>query len=113
MSEPLLVDIGWRNCSAQAALAYFPPEPIGKAERELAKHLFPADGPANDLAHRIVQVRCPYDLTIRISPLGSGRHDTSGCRRKAACPRRDLKDWSRRSRRRRGAINRPPQLRSR
>jgi hypothetical protein len=70
MSEPLLVDIGWRNCSAQAALAYFPPEPIGKAERELAKHLFPADGPANDLAHRIVQVRCPYDLTIRISPPG-------------------------------------------
>jgi hypothetical protein len=70
MPEPTLVDVGWRNCSAQAALAYFPPEPIGGAEQELARHLFPAHGPANDLSHRIVQVRCPYDLTIRTSPRG-------------------------------------------
>ncbi len=70
MPEPILVDVGWRNCSPQAALAFFPPEPIGAEEGEALAHLFPADGPANDLVHRIVQVRCPFNLTIRISPPG-------------------------------------------
>jgi len=68
MPEPILVDVGWRNCSPQAALAFFPPEPIGAGEVEALAQFFPADGPANDLVDRIVQVRCPYDLTIRLSP---------------------------------------------
>lgn len=70
MPEPILVDVGWRNGSPRAALAFFPPEPIGAGEAEALAHLFPADGPANDLVHRIVQVRCPYDMTIRPSPPG-------------------------------------------
>ncbi len=70
MPEPVLVDVGWRNGSPEAALAFFPPEPIGAGEAEALSRLFPANGPANDLVHRIVQVRCPYDLTIRLSPPG-------------------------------------------
>jgi len=70
MPEPIFVDVGWRNSSPQAALAFFPPAPIGAGEVEALAHLFPADGSANDLVDRIVQVRCPYDLTIRISPPG-------------------------------------------
>jgi hypothetical protein len=70
MPEPILVDVGWRNGSPQAALAFFPPEPIGAGEAEASAQIFPANGPANDLIHRIVQVRCPYDITIRPSPPG-------------------------------------------
>ncbi len=70
MPEPILVDVGWRNCSPQAALAFFPPEPVSTGEAEAISHLFPAGGSANDLVHRIVQVRCPYDVTIQLSPPG-------------------------------------------
>lgn len=70
MPEPVLVDVGWRNSSPQAALAFFPPEVLGPGEIEARMRLFPFDGPANDLAHRIVQVRCPYDLRVRPSPPG-------------------------------------------
>jgi len=70
MPELIIVDVGWRNCSPQAALAFFPPEPIGAGEVVAQAQLFPADAPANDLVDRIVQVRCPYDLTIRTSPPG-------------------------------------------
>ncbi len=70
MPEPVLVNVGWRNSAPDAALAFFPPEPIGAGEAEELAQLFPASGPANDLVHRIVQVRCPYDLTIRRSQPG-------------------------------------------
>lgn len=68
MPKPIMVDMGWRNCSPQAALAFFPPEPIGVGEVEALTQFFPTCGPANDLAHRIVEVRCPYNITIRRSP---------------------------------------------
>ncbi|MEL6479671.1 MAG: hypothetical protein AAFR17_20270 [Pseudomonadota bacterium] len=58
--------IGWRPCSPQAALAFFPPEPL---EASMADALPPL-APAGGLAQRIFQVRCPYDLTIRRSPSG-------------------------------------------
>lgn len=69
-ADPVLVDVGWRNLSAEAALAFFPPEVLEAGEAEARMRLFPFGGPANDLARRIVQVRCPYDLTIRCSPPG-------------------------------------------
>jgi len=68
MPEPIPVDVGWRNCSPQAALAFFPPEPIGENEAAALQALHPFASAACDLEHRILQVRCPYDLTIRISP---------------------------------------------
>jgi hypothetical protein len=70
MPEPILVDVGWRNSSPEAALAFFPPEPIGGGEAEALSYLFPSGWSANELMHRIVQVRCPYDLTLRLSPPG-------------------------------------------
>ena len=70
MPEPILVDVGWRNGAPRAALAFFPPEPIGAGEAEALARMFPVGGPANDLVHRIVQVRCAYDITIRPSPPG-------------------------------------------
>lgn len=48
------VDLGWRNSSAQAALAFFPPEPLG-----------PEAGP---LAGRVLRVRSPFSLRVRVSP---------------------------------------------
>lgn len=70
MPEPVTVDVGWRNCSPQAALAFFPPRLLGAGEIAARMGLFPLDGPANDLAHRIVEVRCPFNLRIRPSPPG-------------------------------------------
>lgn len=51
--------VGWRCTSPQAALAFFPPEPIGAAR---AAEL----GVSPDMAERILQIRCPYDLTVRL-----------------------------------------------
>ena len=42
MPEPIIVDVGWRNCSSQAALAFFPPELIGAAVS--GTHCVPAVG---------------------------------------------------------------------
>ncbi|MEM7190127.1 MAG: hypothetical protein AAF439_10995, partial [Pseudomonadota bacterium] len=58
------VNVGWRNCSAQASLAFFPPEPLGGADAELAAPMQEA------LGARILQVRCPYNLRLRRSPPG-------------------------------------------
>lgn len=70
MAEARPVDIGWRNCSPQAALAFFPPEPVSAHEAEGIAEFFPHAGPANHLARRLIQVRCPYNLTVRRSPTG-------------------------------------------
>ncbi|MEM6662183.1 MAG: hypothetical protein AAF666_08385 [Pseudomonadota bacterium] len=57
-----LVDVGWRNCSAQASLAFFPPEPLtGRAAEDAAPM-------AAALGARILQVRCPFNLRLRRSP---------------------------------------------
>ena len=68
MAEPVPVDIGWRNTTPAGALAFLPPEPVPAEDAEALARLFPLDGPENDLARRIVQVPCPYDLTVRITP---------------------------------------------
>lgn len=58
------VDVGWRNGSPQAALAFFPPEPLGEEAAEAA-------GPmARALGARILQVRCPFNLRLQRSPPG-------------------------------------------
>jgi len=68
MPETIPVDVGWRNVSPQAALAYFPPEPVGAAESAALQRLHPRGADRADPAQRILQVRCPYDLRIRVSP---------------------------------------------
>ena len=63
---PIPVDIGWHMDSEQAALAFLPPEPLDAASRE---RLGPAPG-AGELAARIVQIRCPYTVRVRVTPRG-------------------------------------------
>ena len=55
---PIPVDVGWRVTSNQAALAFFPPEPV-------------ADVPPG-YEGRILQVRSPYNLRVRKMPSGQG-----------------------------------------
>jgi hypothetical protein len=58
------VDVGWRNGSPQAALAFFPPEPLGEEEAALAAPM------ARALGARILQVRCPFSMRLQRSPPG-------------------------------------------
>lgn len=67
-SAPLYADVGWRNLSPQAALAFFPPEPLGGDELAALQALHPEAAGVSDLEHRILQVRCPYNLRVRVSP---------------------------------------------
>ncbi|MDT8343779.1 MAG: hypothetical protein RQ752_05050 [Thermohalobaculum sp.] len=60
MPEPIPVPVGWRNSAPQAALAFFPPEPLDPDGT-----MSPGDG---GLARRLVRVRAPYDLRLRLSP---------------------------------------------
>ena len=66
MAEPgdIPVEIGWHPDSDEAALAFFPPEPLGP---ESAGALGPGGA---GLARRLLQIRCPYDLRLRVSPAG-------------------------------------------
>lgn len=58
--------VGWRFGSHKASLAFFPPEPLSNADAAQVSGLMPG----SDLAGRIFQIRCPYDLTLRCSPGG-------------------------------------------
>lgn len=62
------VDIGWRCCSPQAALAFFPPEPLWSPGDD-----WPDDAPLPQrLARRILQIRAPYNVRIRKTPKSQG-----------------------------------------
>ena len=50
------VDVGWRPVSSQAALAFFPPEPV--------------DVPGFET--QILQIRCPFNARIRKTPKSQG-----------------------------------------
>ncbi|MEL7172310.1 MAG: hypothetical protein AAFU72_04380 [Pseudomonadota bacterium] len=52
------IPVGWRMSSPQAALAFLPPEPLAQ------------DGGGDDLLSRLVRIRAPYDLRLRVSPPG-------------------------------------------
>lgn len=62
MSGTIPVDVGWRNLSPQAALAFFPPEPLGAAEALEAAPL------AHALGAHILQVRAPFSMRLQRSP---------------------------------------------
>ncbi|MEM9060274.1 MAG: hypothetical protein AAGD13_07395 [Pseudomonadota bacterium] len=62
MTERREVLLGWRNSSPQAALAFFPPEPIGATD---AAGLFPPDAGGSGLAERTFVVRCPWNLKMK------------------------------------------------
>ncbi|MCL5775707.1 hypothetical protein M1105_01680 [Limibaculum sp. FT325] len=64
MPEPVAVPVGWRNSSPQASLAFFPPRPLGEAAAGVALPGLPAEG----LGRRLVRIRAPYDLRLRLSP---------------------------------------------
>lgn len=60
------VDLGWRNSSPQAALAFFPPEPLSGTD---AADLFPLAAGwsgGTDLSRRTFVVRSPFDVRIRL-----------------------------------------------
>jgi len=59
---PIPVDVGWRCLSPQAALAFFPPEPLGEIEAAAAAPL------ARELGARILQIRAPYNMRLQRSP---------------------------------------------
>jgi len=61
---PKEVLVGWRHERPEASLAFFPPEPLGEAERA-------ALGPgAQGLGDRVLAIRAGYDLRLRITPAG-------------------------------------------
>ena len=64
MNDEIPVDVGWRNCSPQAALAFFPPEPLGEEEAALAAPM------AHALGARVLQVRAPFNMRLQRSPPG-------------------------------------------
>lgn len=64
MSADIPVDIGWRNCSPQAALAFFPPEPLGEEAEALTAPM------ARALGARVLQVRSPFNIRVQRSPPG-------------------------------------------
>lgn len=69
--EPIPVDLGWRCCSPQAALAFFPPEPIGETEATALAAMMPDPFGTCDHGARILQIRAPYNLRIRRTPLNA------------------------------------------
>ncbi|MBK0397582.1 hypothetical protein H0I76_00130 [Limibaculum sp. M0105] len=62
MPDPVRVPVGWRNSSPQAALAFFPPEPVGREAAGSAPGLVAAG-----LEDRLVRLRAPFDLRLRLS----------------------------------------------
>jgi hypothetical protein len=66
MSAAVEVDLGWRNSSPQASLAFFPPEPLSSTEAATLLRLFPAWTTAADLARRVFVVRAPFAVRIRL-----------------------------------------------
>lgn len=69
LAEPgdIPVQIGWHVDSDEAALAFLPPEPLDPAE---AVGLAP--GPVGaGLARRLLVVRAPYNVRVRITPEGA------------------------------------------
>ncbi len=64
MTEPARIPVGWRTASPQAALAFLPPAPLSETGADL-----PADA---GLLARLVAIRAPYDLRLRLTPPGAG-----------------------------------------
>jgi hypothetical protein len=60
------VDLGWRNSSPQAALAFFPPEPVEETDAAALFRLFHGWTRGTDIARRIFVVRAPYNVRIRL-----------------------------------------------
>lgn len=60
------VDLGWRNSSPQAALAFFPPEPLSATDAAALFALAPGWSAGADLAPRIFVVRSPFSVRIRL-----------------------------------------------
>jgi hypothetical protein len=65
--------LGWRNSSPQAALAFFPPEPLNQTEAAGLSTLFPEHTPGSDLASRIFVIRCPFNIRTRVGRMPNGQ----------------------------------------
>lgn len=70
MSRQREVLLGWRNWPSQAALAFFPPQPI--AETEAAGLMPNATGGAGQAARTFV-VRCPWNLRVKLGRNAKGQ----------------------------------------
>lgn len=66
MTAAIEVDLGWRNSSPQAALAFFPPELLSDTDAAALFRVFPAWTGAADLARRIYVVRSPFNVRIGV-----------------------------------------------
>lgn len=68
MTRPAMreVDLGWRNSSPQAALAFFPPEPLDETDAAALFALAAGWSTGTDLSRRIFVVRSPFDLRVRL-----------------------------------------------
>ncbi|MEL7470631.1 MAG: hypothetical protein AAFN27_19420 [Pseudomonadota bacterium] len=62
MSTRREVLLGWRNSSPQAALAFYPPQPIGESD---AAGLLPPDAGGDSFADRTFVLRCPWNLRMK------------------------------------------------
>lgn len=60
------VELGWRNSSPQAALAFFPPEPLSASDAVGLTALFPGQPAGADLARRVFVIRSAFNARIRI-----------------------------------------------
>ena len=58
--------LGWRNSSPQAALAFFPPEPLKETDAAELGALFPEYAQGYDFASRIFVIRCPFNIRTRV-----------------------------------------------
>lgn len=73
MTKPREVLLGWRNSSPQAALAFFPPEPLDQTEFSTAAALFATHAPNTDIAKRTFMIRCPFNIRIRTGQNQNGQ----------------------------------------
>lgn len=65
MTATKVVELGWRNSSPQASLAFLPPEPLAETESAALLRFHPGSE-AGDLASRVFVLRAAFNLRVRM-----------------------------------------------
>ena len=62
---PSEVLLGWRNSSAQASIAFYPPIPLSQTEDGSLARLIPSPNGLPGFAERTYVIRCPWNVRLR------------------------------------------------